>query len=71
LLGQKSADERAERRSDIRDSEEGTDGEGSMITGHRVADRRHTDGEQHRGTEALHSPKSDQQAVRGGQSTDQ
>jgi hypothetical protein len=45
LLGQQSADERAECGSNVRDSEEGTDGQGPMITGDCVADRRHTDGE--------------------------
>jgi hypothetical protein len=42
-----------------------------MITGDRVADRRHAYGEQRRGTQALHSPESDQQAVGEGQTTDQ
>ena len=42
-----------------------------MIIGDCGADGRHTYGEYCRGTEALQSPESDQEAVRGGQATDQ
>jgi hypothetical protein len=60
LLSEQPADKRAECGSDIRDSVEGTDCGGPMITGDRVADRRHAYGEQRRGTQALHSPESNQ-----------
>src|SRR4029450_2561186 len=60
LLGQKSADERAECGSNVRDPEEGTNGQAPMITDDCIAGRRHTYGEQRRGAGALQSPKSDQ-----------